>query len=143
MSILTLSVEKIKKSLEEAFESGWYGSLEFKDGKIEEILNALKEGELNKMPSLAYSLNSLPAMTFSNNISISNASPFQLSTNNSLGSISNNISISNASPFQLSTNNSLGSISIPSRYTQMNARVETFNYPPSQTFYLNSNGTGN
>ena len=77
MSILTLSVEKIKKSLEEAFESGWYGSLEFKDGKIEEILNALKEGELNKMPSLAYSLNSLPAMTFSNNISISNASPFQ------------------------------------------------------------------
>lgn len=120
MSILTLSVEKIKKSLEEAFESGWYGSLEFKDGKIEEILNALKECELNKTPSLAYSLNSLPAMTFSNNISISNASPFQLSTNNSLGSIS-----------------------IPSSYTQMNARVETFNYPPSQTFYLNSNGTGN
>ena len=121
MSILTLSVEKIKKSLEEAFESGWYGSLEFKDGKIEEILNELKEEVLNKTPSNTYSLSSLPTITFSNS----------------------NISISNLSPLQLSTNNSLGSISIPASYAQMNTRVETFNYPPSQTFYLNSNGTGN
>ena len=137
MSILTLSVEKIKKSLEEAFESGWYGSLEFKDGKIEEILNELKDEVLNKTPSLTYNLSSLPTITFSNNISISNASPFQLSTNNSIASISN------LPPLQLSTNNSLGSISIPASYAQMNTRVETFNYPPSQTFYLNSNGTGN
>lgn len=120
MSILTLSVEKIKKSLEEAFESGWYGSLEFKDGKIEEILNILKEEGSNKTPPYTYGLNSLPAITFSNNISISNATPLQLSTNNTLGSIS-----------------------IPSSYTQMNARNQAFNYPPSQTFYLNSNGTGN
>lgn len=121
MSILSLSVEKIKKSLEDAFESGWYGSLEFKDGKIEEILNALKEESSNKTNSNTYSLSSLPAITFSNS----------------------NISISNLPPLQLPTNNSLGSISIPASYAQMNTRVETFNYPPSQTFYLNSNGTGN
>lgn len=56
MALITLDTEKLRQILMEAYEAGWYGTLEMKSETVEEMVNKQSLDHETRMSNMGFSI---------------------------------------------------------------------------------------